>query len=235
MTTWSPGRLSAAAALVAGATPIWSPLESDADANKIPAQSETESPAKLPDNEPRAPTTMFSPTLSIDFFSRSILAFTPALALTSRFASSFWCLPAIFSAGKSCALTLLRTLCTLFCSPVVCFQYLADSFCKIPGVGVPLRHLRALCACPSAGGSQRYHLPFVLSLLYFHTFTNCSRKPIDLQHPSFHPLTNPFSRNFFVLTSIQNARVSPLPYFSTGRKFPFTAIACYRPHLQGDF
>jgi hypothetical protein len=48
--------ISPAAALVAEATPVWSPLEGDASANKIPAQSETESPAKLADNEPQAPT-----------------------------------------------------------------------------------------------------------------------------------------------------------------------------------
>ncbi len=36
---------------------------------------------------------------------------------------------------------LFNSLCALFATPVFCFQQLADSFCKTPGVAVPLREL----------------------------------------------------------------------------------------------
>ena len=80
---------------------------------------------------------------------------------------------------------LLVSLASLFRSRFLCFHQLADSFAKTPGVGVPLRHLRALCLS-------------VLSPL------------IDFQNPCFHKFTNPFSGNPFRCTSIQNPRVSPL-------------------------
>src|ERR1700719_3052017 len=40
---------------------------------------------------------------------------------------------------------LLQPLVSLFPTPVLCFQQLAASFPKSPGVGVPLRNLRDLC------------------------------------------------------------------------------------------
>ncbi len=39
----------------------------------------------------------------------------------------------------------LSSLCSLFGTPFLCFQQLAASFPKTPGVGVPLRHLSDLC------------------------------------------------------------------------------------------
>src|SRR6267378_7829701 len=43
--------------------------------------------------------------------------------------------------------------------------------------------------------------------LYFHRLTNPSSSCIDLQHLCFHSFTNPFFRNLFVFTSIQNPGV----------------------------
>jgi len=45
---------------------------------------------------------------------------------------------------------------------------------------------------------------FFLSALYFHQLTNPPSSRIDLQHLCFHSFTNPFFRNLFVFTSIQN-------------------------------
>ena len=85
--------------------------------------------------------------------------------------------------SDSCGL--LVSLASLFRSRFLCFHQLADSFAKTRGVGVPRRHLRALCL-------------LVLSPL------------IDFQNLCFHKFTNPFSGNSFSCTSIQNPRVSPL-------------------------
>ncbi len=85
--------------------------------------------------------------------------------------------------SDSCGL--LVSLASLFRSRFLCFHQLADSFAKTRGVGVPRRHLRALCLS-------------VLSPL------------IDFQNLCFHKFTNPFSGNSFSCTSIQNPRVSPL-------------------------
>jgi len=106
---------------------------------------------------------------------------------------------------------------------IPCSQTLADSFslfalfsplasfvfntlrtlsAKHRGYGVPLRHLRALRA-------SALSFAVILWPLYFHPLTNPSSSRVDLQHSLFHALTNPFFRNFFVFTSIQNARVSP--------------------------
>src|SRR5258705_787978 len=49
-----------------------------------------------------------------------------------------------------------------------------------------------------------------LPALCFQHLTNPSRSLIDSEAPYFHTLTNPFSRNPFTFTSIQNPRVSPL-------------------------
>jgi hypothetical protein len=45
---------------------------------------------------------------------------------------------------------LFDSLCALFSSPVVCFQQLAASFCKTPGVGVPI------CYAGGCTGAQKY-------------------------------------------------------------------------------
>lgn len=70
--------------------------------------------------------------------------------------------------------------------------------------------------------SHRSALPYVFSnyptqstalhrpLPYFQQLTNPSRFTIDEHLPYFHDVTNPSSRNSFLFSSIQNARVSPL-------------------------
>jgi hypothetical protein len=83
--------------------------------------------------------------------------------------------PNFYASGASSFLSLtcrlLVSLCALFRARVVCFQQLADSFCKIPGVGypecfygmpgvgmplasrppLPLPTLRSLCLCGESG------------------------------------------------------------------------------------
>ena len=97
--------------------------------------------------------------------------------------------PNFYAPGASSFLSMICrlfvSLCYLFRARFLCFHQLADSFAQTPGVGVPLRLLRAFCLS-------------ALSLL------------IDFQNPCFHKFTNPFSRNPFSCTSIQNPRVSPL-------------------------
>ncbi len=59
--------------------------------------------------------------------------------------------PSRRSSPNSCLINLLEPLYSLFPSPVLCFQQLAASFPKTPGVGVPLRGDRCTEAqkCPS--------------------------------------------------------------------------------------
>ena len=135
-----------------------------------PDASEKESPAESANP---APTTMHSPTLANDFASRSTLAaasFQPLL-FTALDASSA---NPVFS--DSCGL--FFSLCTLFDAPLVCFQQLADSLCKTPGVwGISATSPRPLHLCVLI-------CPF-LSSLYFHSLTNPSSSRIDLQHSLF--------------------------------------------------
>jgi hypothetical protein len=71
----------------------------------------------------------------------------------------------------------LPPLCPLLATPILCFQSLTASFHKTPGVGYP----------PA--------VDFDFRVSVFDSLPLC-----------FHNLTNPFSRNSFVLTSIQNPR-----------------------------
>jgi len=59
--------------------------------------------------------------------------------------------PSRRSRPNSRPVNLLQPLCSLFAAPVLCFQQLAASFSKTPGVGVPLRDGRYTEAqkCPS--------------------------------------------------------------------------------------
>src|SRR5882762_4022610 len=145
---------------------------------------------------------MHSPTLSSDFSSRMTLAFAPfqpPLAPCAR------CFP-----SKPRVLTLLRTLFLSWRSfrrsprlfSIACGLFLQNTggvgyLCDISAPSAPAR---------SSGGPLRYHLPF-LSPLYFPQLTNPSSSRIDLQHLCFHSFTNPFFRNLFVFTSIQNPGV----------------------------
>jgi hypothetical protein len=105
------------------------------------------------------------------------------------------------------------------------FNNLRTLFAKHRGCGY-LCDISALPApARSAGGSRRYHCRYFVAPLFCRPFIF-----IHLQFPPhrasicntlcFHPLTNPFFRNFFVFTSIQNARVSPLPLLSRRRSQP---------------
>jgi hypothetical protein len=163
-----------------------------------------------------APTTMRSPTLSINLSFRSTLAFPPVHSIFPRRAPSLPGspgllpdLPVVLLAGsisagpladppaalwarKSCVLTLLRTLfslCVLFRVATVCFQQLAASFAKTPGWGVPLPS--SAFSAPARrvlGGPLRYPLPIDFLPLCFHILTNC------------------FSSKFFIFTTIRIAR-----------------------------
>src|SRR5712671_3495304 len=145
---------------------------------------------------------MHSPTLANDFSSRLSLASAPFQPLPSRRAR---CLP-----NKSRVLKLLRTLFLSWRSfrrsprlfSITCGLFLQNTggmgyLCDISAPSAPAR---------SSGGPLRYLLPF-LSPLYFHQLTNPSSSCIDLQHLCFHSFTNPFFRNLFVFTSIQNPGV----------------------------
>ena len=79
----------------------------------------------------------------------------------------------------------LQPLCSLFPTPILYFQSLAASFPKTPGWGY-------LCDSSALSASRRYRLPSFSFLLCFHT------------------LTNPFSCNSFLFTSIQNPRGATL-------------------------
>src|SRR5258707_15390814 len=76
--------------------------------------------------------------------------FRPAIGLrvSSRRNLSY---PSRRSSPNSRPVNLLQPLCSLFATPVLCFQQLAASFPKTPGVGVPLRDGRCTEAqkCPS--------------------------------------------------------------------------------------
>jgi len=87
---------------------------------------------------------------------------------------------------------LFNSLCALFTTRAVYFQQLADSFCKTPGVGVPMRNpalesasSRSLFSSLRVGSapsvSWHYHLLSILPALCLHNDTDCfSRKPFSL-------------------------------------------------------
>ena len=110
------------------------------------------------------------------------------------------CTPKALNAYASIACALLNSLATLFSFAVVCFQELAHSFAKTPGVGwgVPLRNLRVLCA-------SALSFALVTSVPCFQELTGCSLHLIDLHPPRFHAFTNCFFRKPFLFTSIQIA------------------------------
>ena len=98
---------------------------------------------------------MHSPTLANDFSFRLTLAFAP---FSQFFLAALDASPANPVFSHSCGL--FFSLGALFDAPLVCFQQLADSFCKIPGVGVALQHLSALCAYPFCSCVSALSLPF---------------------------------------------------------------------------
>jgi hypothetical protein len=145
---------------------------------------------------------MHSPTIANNFSFRLTLAFVPFQPPSSYCAR---CLP-----SKSRVLTLLRTLflslrsflraprlfsaaCGLFLQNTGGMGYLCD-------ISAPAR---------SSGGPLRYHLQFFCRPFIFIHLQIPPRRASIYNILCFHALTNPFFRNFFVFTSIQNARVSP--------------------------
>jgi len=202
---------------------------------------------------------MHSPTLANDFSFRLTLAFAP---FSQFFLAALDASPANPVFSHSCGL--FFSLGALFDAPLVCFQQLADSFCKIPGVGVALQHLSALCAYPFCSCVSALSLPFFCRPFIFIRLQIPSRRASIRNILCFHALTNPFFHNFFVFTSIQNARVSPhlttflpirrgsasrqstatrdvfhtsfLVYAQRSRgAFATFPNPCYRPHIQGGF
>ena len=172
---------------------------------------------------------MHSPTLSTDFSSRSILARTTSPA-PSRFACN------------CCPLTLLRSLCALFSTRLVCFQQLARSFARTPGwgvhPGVPWLNFRTrfLCLCG--------HPDFVPPFAFIHL-------QIPPAHPSicnshyFKHLQVPFaatpSSSHLYKTpggsgraSLPNRYLSPLWQIHRAR-FPFPRAHVIVHTCKGDF
>jgi len=120
---------------------------------------------------------MHSPTLANDFSFRLTLAFAP---FSQFFLAAFDASPANPLFSHSCGL--FFSLGALFDGRLVCFQYLADSFCKTPGVrgtsatSPRLPVLRAgLCVITC----------LFLPSLYFHPLTNPLSTRIDSQHSLF--------------------------------------------------
>src|SRR5207245_5825868 len=96
------------------------------------------------------------------------------------------------------------------------FNNLRTLFAKHRGCGVPLRHLRALRACPFFRRASALSLAFFWGPFVFIHLQIPPRRASICNILCFHALTNPFFHNFFVFTSIQNARVSlPSHNFST--------------------
>ena len=160
-----------------------------------PTKRKKESPAESANP---APTTMHSSTLANDFSFCPTLASTSFQPLLSRGAP---CL-----SSKSRVLTLLRT---LFLS--------LHSFRRSPHLfstacGLFLQNtggMGYLCDISAPSAPLRYHLPLSCGPFIFIHLQIPSRRASIYNILCFHALTNPFFRNFFVFTSIQNARVSP--------------------------
>ena len=105
-----------------------------------------------------------------------------------------------------------NSLVALFSTAVVCFQELAHSFAKTPGVGVPR-------AVPSLLSDPLSRAPF-------------TRGNSISGRLCFQELTNPFSRNLFLFTSIQNAG-GVASAGLLGRR-PGVASSAHQPELRGE-
>src|SRR5467141_1554435 len=102
--------------------------------------------------------------------------------------------PSRHSTPNSRPFNLLQPLCSLFSTPVLCFQSLAASFCKTPGVGgtsFPESSLQHPAS--STNSLVSYHLLVnpVLSCNYTHSF--CATAAQQTQHPQL--LAHPFYRH----------------------------------------
>ena len=145
---------------------------------------------------------MHSLTLANDFSFRLTLAFAPFQPFPSRCVR---CLP-----SKPRVLTLLRTLflsLRSFRRSPRLFSAACGLFVQNTGGGVPLRLSPRPPRLPVLQAGLCVIICLFLSPLYFHPLTNPSSSRIDLQHLCFHSFTNPFFRNLFVFTSIQNPGV----------------------------
>ena len=114
----------------------------------------------------------------------------------------------------------LQPLESLFTVPVLCFQWLAASFSKTPGVGythdprpfgisnIQALSLRPICNLATLSPSASAIISEFRSLFVFITL----RIPFPTAPPAtplyFHGLTNPLASNPFPFTSIQNSGVS---------------------------
>src|SRR5258706_8291111 len=82
----------------------------------------------------------------------------PSISCHPRFSIS----AAALSSSSSRACRLLKSLASLFATPLVCFQSVADSLCKTPGVGYPgqdvVQNVRTL-EFPPRLFSRTYELP----------------------------------------------------------------------------
>src|SRR5882724_2169764 len=100
-------------------------------------------------------------------FSRFFLAALPASPASPVF-------------SNSCGL--FFSLCTLFDARLICFQQLADSFCKTPGVGGTSATSPRL---PVLQAGLCVITCLFLPSLYFHPLTNPLSTRIDSQHSLF--------------------------------------------------
>jgi hypothetical protein len=101
------------------------------------------------------------------------------------------------------SLRALELSCLSFCNSFPLFSIVCGLFCKNRGVGVPCAFSRHSLT-PGAVHEAELHFR---SLVFSRTYTNPSCRTIDRHASHFQTLTNPFSRNPFLFTSIQNAGV----------------------------
>ena len=105
-------------------------------------------------------------TVPFRVLSRTNLAYSPVTPALSPYVSEI------------CGL--FNSLCALFSTPVVCFQQLADSFCKTPGVGVPL------CDAARCTGAQKCLSVSPLPATLTHSLSRKSFSlPLLRKHPGY--------------------------------------------------
>jgi hypothetical protein len=167
---------------------------------------------------------MHWPTLADDFSSHSTLAFAPFQSLLSR------CAPCV--AGKSRVLTLLRTLflsLRSFRRPPRLFSIACGLFVQnTGGVGASVTSPLSAPACSCRRVSALSFAFFCHAFVFMALQIAFPATPFFCETSALPPgcgVRAPLRTLSIVFNSSHQLR--------RRGKFPFTASACYRPHLQG--
>lgn len=110
------------------------------------------------------------------------------------------------SSISSIACTLLNSLAAFFATPLLCFQSLANSFAKTPGVGVPRMVLRDSARIFLL---TTHHSP-LFPVFSYQQLTSCASPSIYQHVPLFMHLRIPFSANSFFSHRYKLPWVSPM-------------------------